>query len=173
MRGVFCFRHFNSQHIRFIPACAGFSRRSRPCRPRCAVHPRMRGFFGRVFRRASIFTRFIPACAGFSIGALIGTPVVSGSSPHARGFLLPPPREVAELEVHPRMRGVFNRHYSKPFSDVRFIPACAGFSVPLWDRHSAGTVHPRMRGVFKMYLVQYVSSFGSSPHARGFHLFPP
>ena len=49
-----------------------------------------------------------------------------GSSPHARG---------------PRRQTAFEGDQG------RFIPACAGSTLRVYERHGANQVHPRMRGV--------------------------
>ena len=69
-----------------------------------------------------------------------------GSSPHARGLLLPAP--ACDLPG-----GI--------------IPACAGFTLPLPALGGVDGDHPRMRGVYRRTSSRTVSSSGSSPHARG------
>ena len=52
--------------LRFIPACAGNSRRTHNSERRFAVHPRLRGELVRFHRDPFNSVRFIPACAGNS-----------------------------------------------------------------------------------------------------------
>ena len=69
-----------------------------------------------------------------------------GSSPHARGTLLPT---------------------TSSKSWKRFIPACAGNTVTgrvYWHRRP---VHPRMRGEHLCKQKELAEKTGSSPHARG------
>ena len=110
--------------------------------------------------------RIIPACAGFTRGTRrVGTCTMDhprmrgvyggtlcadhiswGSSPHARGLL--------DARHHRRQGG-------------GIIPACAGFTPPLYPRSGPRPDHPRMRGVYAHAPVLFESPEGSSPHARG------
>ena len=123
-RGTQCIGIAGGSCQRFIPACAGNAVAS-------SHAPRLR--------------RFIPACAGNADewivhptaqpvhprmrGERLGRPgailVGVGSSPHARGTLLP--------------EAVFRELY-------RFIPACAGNAFTISQARHAKAVHPRMRG---------------------------
>ena len=173
---------------RFIPACAGNTSRRKPRRSARAVHPRMRGehfrwFEERCGKRGSSphargthrpapgnpgGGRFIPACAGntqFGTSKMPARPVhprmrgehrllinglclIGGSSPHARGTL--------EGDLAAVVAG-------------RFIPACAGNTVPGSGVPRIGTVHPRMRGEHGHFTGDSSLTLGSSPHARGTH----
>ncbi|MCP1633762.1 hypothetical protein J2T35_002212 [Kerstersia gyiorum] len=70
----------------------------------------------------------------------------AGSSPHARGTL--------QLSQPHRMWS-------------RFIPACAGNTVPRGGRAGRRAVHPRMRGEHEKAVIEARKASGSSPHARG------
>ena len=83
---------------------------------------------------------------GEQLHALSGSAMSTGSSPHARGTVT---------------AATILRRYA------RFIPACAGNSVSRSRVKSATTVHPRMRGEQRARWRQYISTVGSSPHARG------
>ena len=171
---------------RFIPACAGNAGQIRRRILPQPVHPRMRGERAEspksVLPRSgssphargtlSILVclvcagRFIPACAGNAATDKRGKsrkPVhprmrgerhkflgivlpVAGSSPHARGTLIAGPVE----HLGPR-----------------FIPACAGNAAQSQSVAHQRTVHPRMRGERSAGGDANVSSYGSSPHARG------
>ena len=110
---------------RFIPACAGNAKSPLwMCSPQ-AVHPRMRG------ERHCCRYRF---------------PVVTGSSPHARGT-----RTLRDF----------------PSEHLRFIPACAGNAFPAMLEKYLSTVHPRMRGERALLTYMARQERGSSPHARG------
>ena len=52
-------------------------------------------------------------------------------------------------------------------TDLRIIPACAGFTDLLTVDTFSGEDHPRMRGVYHTETTRRVSFHGSSPHARG------
>ena len=108
-----------------IPACAGSTRSPTTARSSSRDHPRMRGEH---------------TCRAWM-------PITSlGSSPHARGALLPGLVEAGEPGI---------------------IPACAGSTLP--DRCTLNVVrdHPRMRGEHLAHSSRVVISKGSSPHARG------
>ena len=70
--------------LRFIPACAGNTRRMAMSTVVCSVHPRMRGEHDRA--NVNLFCRH-------------------GSSPHARGTLGVGQAVCVVCAVHPRMRG--------------------------------------------------------------------
>ena len=108
-----------------IPACAGNT--GMDCKPHCHArdHPRMRG------------EHFV---------LVLLMPMISGSSPHARGTL-------RIGQVNQLRAGI--------------IPACAGNTAPHWRPDSTPWDHPRMRGEHLMKYPHARISVGSSPHARG------
>ena len=110
---------------RFIPACAGNAAACSTRAPPRAVHPRMRGERGRL-----------PGDGR----------AVDGSSPHARGTLMP---------------------FDSSSSRNQFIPACAGNAYLTAPKSVAWPVHPRMRGERRSSTRQIFFPDGSSPHARG------
>ena len=110
---------------RFIPACAGNSIFGQDVNRANAVHPRMRGEQYMLLNLA---------------------PNSFGSSPHARGTVLP----------------VFCNN-----NNWRFIPACAGNRTSNPNNLSQKTVHPRMRGEQSFLSLFSFTNPGSSPHARG------
>ena len=69
-----------------------------------------------------------------------------GSSPHARGLLLPATASTWTGGI---------------------IPACAGFTSCSPTAPSSPRDHPRMRGVYRGGRSRSDDSSGSSPHARG------
>ena len=136
--------HFRSG-IRFIPACAGNSRKTAARNSIRTVHPRLRAELPGPIWSNSAIPRFIPACAGNSNKAAFlrlnrtvhprlrgelparkrPLDCKYGSSPLARGTLLP---ITSLLKI------------------CRFIPACAGNSLLLSMHNPDITVHPRLRG---------------------------
>ena len=171
---------------RFIPACAGNSRRRRFWVSASAVHPRVRGeqiccevtptsengssprARGTGFHTTRLwrFDRFIPACAGNRIrfrcwlSLLTVHPRVRGEQPLA-------PRSAARsCGSSPRARGTDppGRISSPKF---RFIPACAGNSSGHRTRPTRRPVHPRVRGEQPFTVGVDPASTGSSPRARG------
>ena len=144
-RGTHCSGPDGVDLGRFIPACAGNTRRRRSSSRRCSVHPRLRGEHWRADdgdrqdhgssppARGTLIghdeditaERFIPACAG---------------NTHDE------PRHAAGSAVHPRLRGEHapggrtllqaagssppargtRRRCANESARSRFIPACAG-----------------------------------------------
>ncbi len=167
---------------RFIPACAGNAFQSSPCHLPMAVHPRVRGerlrtttrvgiIFGssprargtRVgVRRVERRERFIPACAGNAI-IIIWTTV----HPRVRGErttgTLPGSKCTGSS---PRARGT-RRSTGRIPRRARFIPACAGNAPPRLHSGRPIPVHPRVRGERAASSVIQISTYGSSPRARG------
>ena len=156
-----------------IPARAGFT--GRPAwRPGPKPdHPRSRGVYGNMragmeshggssplarglqplVTTTAISSGIIPARAGFTRGLtwrwLVG---VRGSSPLARGL----------LHIHPSGGPV-----------LRIIPARAGFTDGPQGHDQADGDHPRSRGVYWSSSPPRASDIGSSPLARGLHLWIP
>ena len=100
--------------------------------------------------RARPRSRFIPACAGNTISRL------------SLQFPFP---------VHPRVRGEHIGGLSPRSRSSRFIPACAGNTLLLVAWASGVTVHPRVRGEHAQVTSQFARANGSSPRARGTHVF--
>jgi len=151
MRGEHVIQRWaTADRMRFIPACAGNTIAQFSTGIKFPVHPRMRGEHSAASNNGlsvsgssphargtlcfcqfpHLATRFIPACAGNTISGAYGSALIAvhprmrgehradmapaseaaGSSPHARG---------TRLQWHPVHR--------RP----RFIPACAGNTLPL------------------------------------------
>ena len=176
----------STQHMRFIPACAGnttsASRRgcARTVHPRvCGEHllrlrymavmygssPRVRGTHGGG-RSSFVWCRFIPACAG--------------NTRQETALAVP-------LQVHPRVCG---EHAGTNWQDVtnvgssprvrgtlllfhlgdgrrRFIPACAGNTQGPWLSRDQRSVHPRVCGEHIARAAAAFNKAGSSPRVRG------
>ena len=114
-----------SRPLRIIPARAGFTPPRRPPPTRSRDHPRSRGVYS---------------------SGMCGRTASPGSSPLARGLLVPLP--------HSRAR-------------ARIIPARAGFTgLPPCGRR-ADRDHPRSRGVYSSPSTSGPTPTGSSPLARG------
>ena len=145
--------HSSMKHCvaRFIPACAGntttwgaaaiarsgSSPRARGTRCRCASttvnpigsSPRARGTH---LRRGDLGSRhrFIPACAG-NTTALSYAPSIAPVHPRVRGEHLHRPRiHRRSCPVHPRVRGEHTGTHGAWRHRHRFIPACAGNTLP-------------------------------------------
>ena len=174
---------------RFIPACAGNTTRTSTCRdsrsvhprvcgehelknlgraPICGSSPRVRGTPSRELAPRAQF-RFIPACAG-NTGLNCHTPVHIPVHPRVCGEHVPrPPRTPCCAGSSPRVRGTPSPRLCDRFVR-RFIPACAGNTLPpvaaAWPR----SVHPRVCGEHVEVPVEGTVGFGSSPRVRGTRL---
>ena len=124
-RGTRNVRPCSAVLYRFIPACAGNTFTQVLNNIKQSVHPRMRG-------------------EHYTFQSGIGSG--RGSSPHARGTLVP--------------GGGIRR-------GLRFIPACAGNTPTQLTSLKLVSVHPRMRGEHCFLPTQKERDSGSSPHARG------
>ena len=171
---------------RFIPACAGNSAVCDAGLSADAVHPRVCGEQFRAARVKRIHAgssprvrgtdqidtmkcrrgRFIPACAGNS-GRLPGA--VISATVHPRVCGEQDPEFIQKAGFHgssPRVRGTDG--WSDPILySVRFIPACAGNSLPMLISAFSGTVHPRVCGEQILPCCRASLRHGSSPRVRG------
>ena len=150
---------------RFIPACAGNSRRQTAPRLPTAVHPRVcgeqhmpeagswqtagssprvRGTADEILQGVRL-RRFIPACAGnrrVNVCAFASTsvhPRVCGEQYRCR---------IRSLDCRgssPRVRGTAKNSDTRT-GRCRFIPACAGNSFRRSPGKFRGSVHPRVCG---------------------------
>ena len=130
---------------RFIPACAGNSRRQPSAWLPRSVHPRVCGELSTKRAVRAPHYRFIPACAGNSIAAWPVRcwrgvhPRVCGELPRwalSRGY---------DRGSSPRVRGTPGR-IPPPPPLRRFIPACAGNSSRWTTGPQSPSVHPRVCG---------------------------
>ena len=172
--------------LRFIPACAGNTRRASEAGANRSVHPRMRGEHiddalpgvmangssphargtHRPSDRQRDAPRFIPACAGntgVAVPAMPRAPV----HPRMRGeHTSRPPLIQRQVGSSPHARGT-----PVPCHEIRcisrFIPACAGNTRCQGHLSSHSSVHPRMRGEHINRISSPCQRAGSSPHARG------
>jgi len=155
-----------SRPVGLIPACAGSTTPSTWSPRHQGAHPRMRGEHVSQTWSAIRGAGLIPACAGSTRGLpprgrsesahprMRGEhtmrkargPWLQGSSPHARGALVP---------------GRLNRN------GVGLIPACAGSTRSVPQSWAAWRAHPRMRGEHPVANDLTTRAAGSSPHARG------
>ena len=189
-RGTLCVCCFFWGGLGIIPACAGNTTSTRQRLIRRRDHPRMRGEHlsmslmdvlrmgssphARGTLKTTIFhyrtAGIIPACAGNTnwrrcnyhhfrdhprmrgehLDVNLDNISVPGSSPHARGTLVC-------CGDHASAGGI--------------IPACAGNTDRTVRMRRKPRDHPRMRGEHAVSAVTCVTSWGSSPHARGTRQF--
>ena len=188
VRGTHKARHAGRPHQRFIPACAGNTSPVRRVIMQQPVHPRVCGEHVRCPRRRPVAhgssprvrgtlsgadraveeCRFIPACAGNTLpsarcrGCAAVHPRVCGEHIPRRSRVRSPPGS------SPRVRGT--RRCRRAAADHRrFIPACAGNTVPTPVQIEAKPVHPRVCGEHRPRPYTPRSRFGSSPRVRGTH----
>ena len=171
---------------RFIPACAGNTRATRPTVVRQTVHPRVCGEHGRpqtaplrhagssprVRGTLDVATdcrsdpRFIPACAGNTPNAItrftLATvhPRVCGE--HGRQWQA----HDGKAGSSPRVRGTRKDGRAGCLAG-RFIPACAGNTSGTPPASRSSTVHPRVCGEHDEARVTAMRHAGSSPRVRG------
>ena len=154
---------------RFIPACAGNTRRQDACGTEGAVHPRVCGEHLNFRTPANTLIWFIPACAGNTYApcpAPPPTPVhprVCGE--HSwRGIL-----SANLFGSSPRVRGTRAGHPLLP-RRCRFIPACAGNTKSITSHIGMAPVHPRVCGEHRPPASVNWTKPGSSPRVRGTHV---
>ena len=199
--------------VGIIPARAGFTR-GRSARRGCRTdHPRSRGVyspttaFPGIVAGSSPLARglpvdsqtllprkgIIPARAGFTARNNSGRGT-RGDHPRSRGVYPWMPTETeASAGSSPLARGLRSRYRARS-TDVRIIPARAGFTPcaaggwrPTWriiparagftlfdsSGREVAPDHPRSRGVYWAAFVRPPLASGSSPLARGLHLISP
>ena len=132
--------------------------------------PRVRGTHNYATKTV-VSNRFIPACAGntgfFRARRIFGPvhPRVCGEHPEAAATA------AGAAGSSPRVRGT---RRSRPHPSIvdRFIPACAGNTIPRDCSGYSATVHPRVCGEHRETAAPEPGRFGSSPRVRGTHSDP-
>ena len=157
-------------NVGIIPARAGFTRGRLACRGPTGDHPRSRGVYLEE--------------AGLPIAP-------DGSSPLARGLRTTCSTRSSSSPDHPRSRGVYSHEDpdhragrgSSPLArglpgrgparpgGVGIIPARAGFTTPPAPLRAPTRDHPRSRGVYPLDRGVASRMQGSSPLARGLHVY--
>ncbi len=150
---------------RFIPACAGNTRRKLPVATRWGSSPRARGTQVAGLKIVP-GNRFIPACAGNTHecpNCHVAVPV----HPRVRG------EHGADHSLLIRHAGSSPRARGTPVAYLwskrsrRFIPACAGNTSSIRAEWALSSVHPRVRGEHGDVPLAHRAGHGSSPRARG------
>ena len=151
---------------RFIPACAGNTAIASGLVLAHTVHPRVCGEHPCRSDAKNFSLRFIPACAG---NTQHGLSVMFRGAVHPRvcGEHCIVKQHIAHhFGSSPRVRGT---HYNTvTYKGIwRFIPACAGNTLPNNMLYHFYPVHPRVCGEHMARLQDNAAAFGSSPRVRG------
>ncbi len=171
---------------RIIPARAGFTPRNKPQYRSAQDHPRSRG----VYYDARLDPHRVKGSSPLARGLLSGLgPAIRLARiiPARAGFTARKYDECFSQWDHPRSRGVYRGRGppedvllgSSPLargllqngdahhSDLRIIPARAGFTFNAVSQIKEGEDHPRSRGVYVPLGSISTPRYGSSPLARG------
>ena len=177
--------------LRIIPARAGFTCASAAGRSPTGDHPRSRGVYGGITFPVPCSLGSSPLARGLHVLRSV-TSGGSGIIPARAGFTGQSRAPARILRDHPRSRGVYSRSAgsgrpmpgSSPLArglprqrhravvDDGIIPARAGFTRSASPSALAAPDHPRSRGVYTSNGTSIITSFGSSPLARGLLLEP-
>ena len=157
---------------RFIPACAGNTRRLRRKSVSFAgSSPRVRGTRRRC-RDQAHSRRFIPACAGNTAAPAL-SPSQGTVHPRVCGEHAKRDRQDWDWSgSSPRVRGT-RAAPLRPAGQQRFIPACAGNTPSPARAAPVPAVHPRVCGEHAADGHVAVVADGSSPRVRGTHRARP
>ena len=168
------------------PLARGLPRRRVGVRPAGQDHPRSRGVYGGAAALGPVGPGSSPLARGLLHGICVSikeTGIIPARAGFTPGLVLPP----AEVEDHPRSRGVYRQpsktwrptRGSSPLArgllrrrpgrvgEQRIIPARAGFTVSAAGGVRRTRDHPRSRGVYSSSARSPPSRVGSSPLARG------
>ena len=137
--------------LRFIPACAGNSRRAPPPPARSAVHPRV---CGELARFAVIVSNRV------------------GSSPRVRGTLRRRNARSERRSVHPRVCGELMQAGQTAVGTGGSSPRVRGTRRGRRSGRRPRPVHPRVCGELSLRMDGAAVVFGSSPRVRGTPLTP-
>ena len=151
---------------RIIPARAGFtSHRSFTVRGEWD-HPRSRGVYVNRIKTDSSIVGIIPARAGFT-SPCDAEYMFCRDHPRSRGVYQLPVRSLLEFSgSSPLARGLPDVLLADA-TDLRIIPARAGFTDTHQYRYARSSDHPRSRGVYAPRSDPSEFRWGSSPLARG------
>ena len=191
-RGTHCGSIWRWHKAGLIPACAGNTSTDAGNGSTAPAHPRMRGEHCKGLRavsavlgssphargtqprceRFAFADRLIPACAGnTSCIALSRCP--HGAHPRMRGEHKSAITSLSRFwGSSPHARGTLPCCPGTP-APGRLIPACAGNTVCGDVAAIVKRAHPRMRGEHSAIAIALRCTDGSSPHARGTHVFTP
>ena len=112
---------------RSIPTCVGFTRSHRIFPSAPAVHPHVRGVYGKAVKPSGTIFRSIPTCVGFTNQGQSKVPEPA-VHPHVRGvYKLVEAPSSAVYGPSPRAWGLRDSSMVKTYED-RSIPTCVGFT---------------------------------------------
>ena len=175
---------------RIIPARAGFTVPAAISGRRAGDHPRSRGVYWPRWRTQCATQGSSPLARGLHRGLPGGVGALR-IIPARAGFTCSPPPAGPAATDHPRSRGVYlRRHTRRPAGrgssplarglqghvpvgggGVGIIPARAGFTIPGRLSGAGPWDHPRSRGVYAGDSPRHPPEEGSSPLARGLHMY--
>ncbi len=152
--------------FRFIPTYVGHTGAPAPARPRCPVHPHIRGAYGIPARRRARLTGSSPHTWGIPVpGGLVSR--VQRFIPTYVGHTAKSARRWQASAVHPHIRGAYTVNQQKPILLDWFIPTYVGHTRSVVGGISRETVHPHIRGAYRFISALLAFLLGSSPHTWG------
>ena len=185
-RGLLLPSSAEADHIRIIPARAGFTPRQTGRPLRGPDHPRSRGVYSASRTLLSRMFGSSPLARGLhdDVGEV---DFMHGIIPARAGFTPPPSSPSRSRRDHPRSRGVYggwsgsarwsrgssplarglHLHVEDSPAAARIIPARAGFTGRAPTAGTRSWDHPRSRGVYLQAFRSCSMLSGSSPLARG------
>ena len=137
----------STEDIRSIPTCVGFTSPGGSLPGADAVHPHVRGVYGK------------------SNGQFV---LLDGPSPRAWGLRLSWAAIVKSAAVHPHVRGVYLHLNVPALPNNRSIPTCVGFTQAATGPHPVPAVHPHVRGVYGSFQTKAIPRQRSIPTCVGF-----
>ncbi len=176
--------------MRYNPACAGTTLRSRTKSIWCTIQPRVCGDYSVLLRLFSIVTDTTPRVRGLQTGR-INDYAVSRYNPACAGTTIRAFLSAAELEIQPRVCGDYDHREFRchraldttprvrglqraPVCTVprrRYNPACAGTTRSLKHRRGRMTIQPRVCGDYAARSVLNGLAVDTTPRVRGLRKF--
>ena len=159
------------RRLRIIPARAGFTA-CRPGPPSAPVdHPRSRGVYELIERRAGLIEGSSPLARGLPREESLDSQI-SGIIPARAGFTDSPTVLSPDTPDHPRSRGVYPHERAGDDPPMGSSPLARGLPTTTPPGATRRMDHPRSRGVYCSQSTPAARRTGSSPLARGLHHVP-
>ena len=155
-----------AQPERFIPTYVGHTKFLPAGEKRNAVHPHIRGAYGRSDRVPAGPGRFIPTYVGHT-AATAGISKALSVHPHIRGaYGHEGPFSLRNDGSSPHTWGIRPPCTSRT-PRLRFIPTYVGHTQRVWTSWAGWQVHPHIRGAYCPCNGCKKRQNGSSPHTWG------